>query len=93
LVVVFKPFSNCAVSIVRPVFAGWKALSDQGYLPTALMYYASTLFKNIGFNNSTAVGLIIAGVNFVFTLVALRVRKPYSVYSMTLPHDANPCLL
>ncbi len=40
-----------------------------------LMYYASTLFKNIGFNNATAVGFIIAGVNFVFTLVALRVSS------------------
>lgn len=41
------------------------------------MYYASTLFKNIGFNNSTAVGLIIAGVNFIFTLVALRVSTMF----------------
>lgn len=41
-----------------------------------LMYYASTLFKNIGFNNPTAVGLIIAGVNFVFTLIALKIVDP-----------------
>ncbi|KZS86814.1 general substrate transporter [Sistotremastrum niveocremeum HHB9708] len=37
-----------------------------------LMYYSATLFKSIGFNQPTAVGLIIAGTNFLFTLVALK---------------------
>ena len=37
-----------------------------------LMYYSASLFKSIGFNNPTAVGLIIAGTNFLFTLVALK---------------------
>ncbi|KAF8514709.1 general substrate transporter [Hysterangium stoloniferum] len=37
-----------------------------------LMYYSASLFKSIGFNNPTAVGLIIAGTNFIFTLVALK---------------------
>ncbi|KAG8745362.1 myo-inositol transporter [Ceratobasidium sp. 414] len=37
-----------------------------------LMYYSATLFKSIGFNKPTAVGLIIAGTNFIFTLVALK---------------------
>lgn len=36
------------------------------------MYYSASLFKSIGFNNPTAVGLIVAGTNFVFTLVALK---------------------
>jgi SP family myo-inositol transporter-like MFS transporter 13 len=36
-----------------------------------LMYYSATLFKSIGFNQPTAVGLIISGTNFLFTLVAL----------------------
>lgn len=36
-----------------------------------LMYYSATLFAQIGFNKPTAVGLIISGTNFVFTLVAL----------------------
>jgi SP family myo-inositol transporter-like MFS transporter 13 len=36
------------------------------------MYYSASLFKSIGFNNPTAVGLIIAGTNFIFTLVALE---------------------
>ncbi|KAH8112823.1 general substrate transporter [Phellopilus nigrolimitatus] len=37
-----------------------------------LMYYSATLFKSIGFNQPTAVGLIIAGTNFLFTLFALK---------------------
>ncbi|TFK75535.1 general substrate transporter [Pluteus cervinus] len=36
-----------------------------------LMYYSATLFAQIGFNQPTAVGLIISGTNFVFTLLAL----------------------
>jgi SP family myo-inositol transporter-like MFS transporter 13 len=31
----------------------------------------------LGFNNPTAVGLIIAFVNFLFTLVALRIVDPF----------------
>ncbi|KAI0764202.1 general substrate transporter [Trametes elegans] len=37
-----------------------------------LMYYSATLFKEIGFDQPTAVGLIVSGTNFVFTLVALK---------------------
>jgi len=37
-----------------------------------LMYYSATLFKSIGFNQPTAVGLIVAGTNFLFTLFALK---------------------
>lgn len=37
-----------------------------------LMYYSATLFKSIGFDQPTAVGLIIAGTNFLFTLVAMK---------------------
>ena len=36
------------------------------------MYYSATLFKEIGFNQPTAVGLIISGTNFIFTLIALK---------------------
>ena len=32
----------------------------------------ATLFKEIGFNQPTAVGLIISGTNFIFTLFALQ---------------------
>ncbi|OSD01082.1 general substrate transporter [Trametes coccinea BRFM310] len=37
-----------------------------------LMYYSATLFKEIGFNQPTAVGLIVSGTNFIFTLIALK---------------------
>ena len=33
---------------------------------------SATLFKEIGFNQPTAVGLIISGTNFIFTLFALQ---------------------
>ena len=35
-------------------------------------YYSATLFKEIGFDQPTAVGLIVSGTNFVFTLFALK---------------------
>lgn len=41
-----------------------------------LMYYSATLFKAVGFDNPTATGLIIAGVNFIFTCLALRIVDP-----------------
>ncbi|CAE7058303.1 unnamed protein product, partial [Rhizoctonia solani] len=37
-----------------------------------MQYYSATLFKPIGFNQPTAVGLIVAGTNFLFTFVALK---------------------
>lgn len=41
-----------------------------------LMYYSATIFSMLGFNNATAVGLIVATVNFLFTLVALKIVDP-----------------
>jgi hypothetical protein len=40
----------------------------------ALMYYSASIFATLGYRNGTAVGLVIAIVNFIFTLVALHVR-------------------
>ncbi|OBA19867.1 myo-inositol transporter [Metschnikowia bicuspidata var. bicuspidata NRRL YB-4993] len=37
----------------------------------SLMYFSTTIFETIGFENSTAVSIIIAATNFVFTLIAL----------------------
>ncbi|PIL29119.1 MFS general substrate transporter [Ganoderma sinense ZZ0214-1] len=37
-----------------------------------LTYYSATLFKEIGFDQPTAVSLIVAGTNFLFTLFALK---------------------
>lgn len=39
----------------------------------SLMYFSSTIFQVVGFNNPTATGLIIAATNFVFTIVAFGV--------------------
>ncbi|EIW70914.1 hypothetical protein TREMEDRAFT_29066 [Tremella mesenterica DSM 1558] len=37
-----------------------------------LMYYSASLFASLGFKNATAVGGLIASVNLMFTLVALK---------------------
>ncbi|KAL4895164.1 general substrate transporter [Aspergillus ambiguus] len=39
----------------------------------ALMYYSSTLFSTVGFSNPTAVGLVVAGGNFVMTGVNMMI--------------------
>lgn len=37
----------------------------------SLMYFSATIFETIGFDNATAVSIIVAATNFVFTGVAL----------------------
>lgn len=37
----------------------------------SLMYFSATIFETIGFHNATAVSIIIAATNFVFTGVAI----------------------
>lgn len=37
------------------------------------MYYSASIFAALGYRNATAVGLVIAFVNFGFTMVALQV--------------------
>lgn len=39
----------------------------------SLMYFSATIFETIGFDNPTAVSIIIAASNFVFTCVALLI--------------------
>ncbi|KAI0463003.1 hypothetical protein LJB42_003808 [Komagataella kurtzmanii] len=39
----------------------------------ALMYFASTIFQMVGFKNSNLVSMVIAGTNFIFTVIALFV--------------------
>ncbi|TYJ55725.1 hypothetical protein B9479_003633 [Cryptococcus floricola] len=41
-----------------------------------LMYYSATIFAMVGFTNATAVGLVIASINLIFTLVALKIVDP-----------------
>ncbi|KIM82675.1 hypothetical protein PILCRDRAFT_819983 [Piloderma croceum F 1598] len=70
-----------------------------------LMYYSATLFKEIGFNQPTAVGLIVSGTNFIFTLVALKyidivgrrkimvISAPGMIFGLTLASIAFHCTL
>lgn len=37
----------------------------------SLMYFSATIFETIGFKNATAVSIIVAATNFVFTAIAL----------------------
>ena len=41
-----------------------------------LMYYSSTLFAMVGFSNPVAVGLVVAGTNFVMTWVNMMAVDP-----------------
>ncbi|CCH44905.1 Myo-inositol transporter 1 [Wickerhamomyces ciferrii] len=36
----------------------------------SLMYFSSTIFETVGFNDSTAVSIVVAGTNFIFTVIA-----------------------
>lgn len=46
------------------------AISQLGGFNT-LMYYAATLFRIVGFTNSTAVAITVSGTNFLFSFVSL----------------------
>lgn len=53
----------------------------------SLMYFSATIFQTVGFKNSTAVSIIIAATNFVFTILAFFVidkvgRRRILLYSM-----------
>lgn len=41
-----------------------------------LMYYSSTLFALVGFKNPVAVGLVVAGTNFLMTWVNMMTVDP-----------------
>ena len=56
---------------------GLMAISQLGGF-NSLMYYSSTLFAIVGFKNPVAVGTIIAGTNFVFT-VSFGLEYPTSL--------------
>jgi len=42
-----------------------------------LMYYSSTLFAIVGFSNPVAVGLVVAGTNFIMTWVNMMTVDPF----------------
>lgn len=73
----FKKWWNTVVELhrvpsnFRALFISCALQAIQQYTGfNSLMYFSSTIFKAIGFNNSTAVSLIVAGTNFVFTICA-----------------------
>ncbi|KAI5476101.1 MFS transporter, SP family, arabinose:H+ symporter [Pseudohyphozyma bogoriensis] len=41
-----------------------------------LLYYSSTLFGAVGFNNSSAVGILVAGVNALMSVVSMFTMDP-----------------
>ncbi|SCU94140.1 LAME_0F06282g1_1 [Lachancea meyersii CBS 8951] len=49
----------CAMQGIQQ-FCGWNSL----------LYFSGTIFETVGFKNSAAVSIVVAGTNFVFTLVA-----------------------
>lgn len=67
------------------------------------MYYSATLFKEVGFDHPTAVGLIVSGTNFIFTLFALKyidiigrrkimiISAPGMIFGLTLASIAFHC--
>lgn len=73
----FKKWWRCVVELhtVGPYFrALFLACALQAIQQmtgfNSLMYFSATIFKAIGFDNATAVSLIVAGTNFLFTIIA-----------------------
>lgn len=62
-------------------FSGWNAL----------MYYSATIFQGIGFDNPTATSIIIAGTNFVFTVVAFCIIDRFGRRKLLLISQVGMC--
>jgi SP family myo-inositol transporter-like MFS transporter 13 len=76
-----RALSTCCITFLRcptrvnpraSVVAYGLQFAQQACGFNTLMYYSAILFKEIGFNQPTAVGLIVSGTNFLFTLFALK---------------------
>ncbi|TIB16773.1 hypothetical protein E3P92_01201 [Wallemia ichthyophaga] len=68
---IVKMFTEPVVLKVTVIAAGLQAFQQLSGFNT-LMYYSSTLFAQIGFDQPTATGLIVSGTNFLGTLFALK---------------------
>lgn len=53
---------GCGLQLIQQ-FCGWNSL----------MYFSGTIFETVGFKNPTAVSIIVAATNFIFTLIAFFV--------------------
>jgi SP family myo-inositol transporter-like MFS transporter 13 len=86
---------HCIPSNLRALIVACGLMAIQQFCGfNALMYYSSTLFASIGFDNSIAVGTVVAATNFLFTLVSLwqidRIgRRRMLVWSMWGMVSAN----
>ncbi|KAJ3777633.1 general substrate transporter [Lentinula raphanica] len=67
----FEGVNRRALISIKVIGCGMQAFQQLCGFNT-LMYYSATLFQEIGFNQPTAVSLIVSGTNFIFTLVALK---------------------
>ncbi|EEB09308.1 myo-inositol transporter Itr1 [Schizosaccharomyces japonicus yFS275] len=65
----FLRASNLRSLFIACALQGMQQLS--GF--NSLMYFSSTIFEIVGFHNPIATGLIIAGTNFIFTIIAFVV--------------------
>lgn len=52
-------FLSCALQMIQQL---------TGF--NSLMYFSSTIFKSVGFDDSTSVSIVVAATNFVFTVIA-----------------------
>lgn len=52
-------FLSCALQMIQQL---------TGF--NSLMYFSATIFKSVGFDDSTSVSLVVASTNFVFTIIA-----------------------
>ncbi len=71
-VVDFKHTNSFQASILSCMSRFSHSTDASLYMACIVRYYSATLFKEIGFNQPTAVGLIVSGTNFLFTLFALK---------------------
>lgn len=93
---------HCVPSNLRALAVACGLMATQQFCGfNALMYYSSTLFKSIGFNNSIAVGTVVAATNFLFTMVSLwkidRVGRRrilvWTMWGMVSYYTAMQCLV
>lgn len=56
-----------------------------------LMYYSATLFKIVGFNNSTAVAITVSATNFIFSIVNLVIVDRFGRRKILLVTVAGMC--
>ncbi|KAI5197773.1 myo-inositol transporter [Aureobasidium subglaciale] len=67
----------CGLAFIAQMSGFNTSVIEQMLSLKSLMYYSSTLFALVGFSNPVAVGLVVAGTNFVMTWVNMMVVDPF----------------